>query len=190
MTGDDEVTSVTDGEDAFARAHSKVAESAGPTIIEDVERGLSLPFVGRGTTRIAFRADTYRDGAPTVVKIAIDGRGGRRAVERERDLWQNADETQRELLAPVRDVDDQNRWLVLPAVEVGVSPVQAHEFHRRLTAAGLAMRDVTPGDIGFCGDNWMLVDYAGCKPIEHTPVTKAKMKEIVDRRWCRWTELG
>lgn len=172
----------------FSEAYRVLTEGTSPKLIESIETDFSLPFVGRGTTRLAFRADTHCDGNPTVVKIAIEDRGGQNAIARENQLWQRADKPQRELLTPILEADEENRWLVMPAIDTGVSQAQAHEFHRRLTATGLAMRDVTKGDIGIHNTGWMLVDYAGCKEIQRTPVTKEKMKTIVDKRWNGWTK--
>jgi hypothetical protein len=184
----DMMMSVSDGGDAFVEVYTKLIEGTSPKRIRMIERTYSLSFIGRGTTRLAFRAGNYVPEGSPVVKIAIPGQAGRRAVEREADLWRKANDSQRNLLTPVLDEDDQNHWLLMPELDVGVEPTHAHDLHQRLTTAGMAMRDVTPGDIGIRNNDHMLVDYAGCKFIKNTPVTQNTMEQIVEQRWDGWND--
>ncbi|MFB6187449.1 MAG: hypothetical protein ABEI86_11360 [Halobacteriaceae archaeon] len=172
--------------DVFAEVYTELTEGTAPERIRKIERAYSLSFIGRGTTRLAFRADTHTGGDPIIVKIALQGQGGVNAVKRETELWRTADAAQRNLLAPVIAADTQHRWLTMPVIDAGVDTTQAHEFHRKLVAAGLAIQDVTPGDIGVLDGERKLIDYANCQKIKQTSVTRTQMKEIVERRWEQW----
>lgn len=180
------VTVTPDGRDAFARAFAELADGASPDAIRRVERACPLRLVGRGSTRLAFRSDATAGEGPVVVKVALAGLGGRRAVEREAALWESVEDAGRDLLAPVLAADSEHRWLAMPVVETGVSVDRAREFHRRLTAAGLVLRDVTPGDVGLLDGRPVLVDYAGCKPVAEAPVTRSEMARLVEQRWTEW----
>lgn len=174
------------GRRAFDRAARLLSGGTGPEPVAAIARSCDLSLVGRGTTRLAFDADAHVDGGSAVVKVAIPGRGGRRAVERERRTWDAASEAQRELLAPVVASDPDGRWLVAPRCSTGVPVERAHRFHRRLARAGLVVRDVTPGDVGRLDGETVLVDAAGCQFLEDAPVTVAEMLDLVDRRWAGW----
>lgn len=194
-------------EDAFSRAF-ELLDGTDPETVRTVERRCDLALLGRGTTRLAFDAAAHVDGGSAVVKVAIRGRGGVRATEREVTTWERATPDQRPFLAPVFAADPDHRWAAMPRVETGVPAATAAEFHERLTEAGLVFRDLTPGDVGIRAqsapedvgirardapdedgghaDDLVLVDYAGCRPVEDASVTVAEMRELVDRRWDDW----
>lgn len=175
-----------DEEDIFREVYAEFTDGTGPSQIQRIEREYRLSLIGRGTTRLVFRTHSDVMEKTAIVKIGIPERAGPRMNERESGLWQAADSPQRELLAPVLATDPENRWLAMPLIDVGVTPEQAYDFHRQLTATGLAIRDVTPGDIGIYDGGPVLIDYGGCKPIEKTPVNSEEMFEIVEKRWEDW----
>lgn len=63
----------------------------------------------------------------------------------------------------------------MPEFDVGVESMYPHHLDQRFTTAGMAMRDVTPGDIGIHNSDHMLVNYAGCKFTENTLITQNRV---------------